>query len=326
MKKIISIFVSVMLLASVFVGCGGNNADNGENIGGRTAFNIGVLSGPTGMGMAKLMNDALNGKYDNEYNVELFSAPTDITGLLINGELDIAALPTNLASTLFNKTNGQIQLLAVNTLGVLYVLEKGDTVHSVRDLEGKKIYSSGQASTPQYALDYVLAQNGISCDVEYFATHAELAAQALAGNADIILLPEPQVSNILMKDAGFRIALDFNAVWNEASDNKALLSMGCLAVRKDFAQNNKDALEKFIADYGASVKFVNENIEEAAEIIKAFNIVTSAEVAVRAIPNSAIVLIRDDEMKTKTDAFLKILYESDPGVIGGKLPDESFYY
>ncbi len=326
MKKIICLVVSIILLTAAFAGCGADsNGAGGNTSAERTVFRIGVLNGSTGMGMSYIMKNASSEKYKNTYNIELFSAPTDVTGLLINGELDIAALPTNLASTLFNKTNGQIHLLAINTLGVLYVLEKGDTVHSVKDLEGKKIYSSGQSATPQYALDYVLKKNNINCNVEYFATHAELAAQALAGNADIILMPEPQVSNILMKNTGFRIALDFNDVWNEASDNKALLSMGCLVVRADFAQKNKDAIALFLDDYAESVKYVNENVSDSAKIIKEFNIVPSEEIAQKAIPNSSIVLLTGDEMKTKTNAFLAILYESDPSVIGGKMPDESFY-
>lgn len=335
MKKFLCVVIALMLLA--FTACGKTETNvptpTPETEPTATAeeftpatFNIGALKGPTGMGISKLMSDSENGKYKNTYKTELFSAPTDVTALLLKGELDIAALPTNLAATLYNKSQGKIQLLALNTLGVLYVLEKGNTVHSIKDLEGKKIYSSGQASTPEYALNYVLKANNVNCEVEYFATHAELATQALQGNADIILIPEPQVSTIIAKDPSFRIAVDFNAAWDEACGNTALFSMGCLAIRKEFAENNKAAVEQFVKDYAASVQFVNDNPKEGAELIAKYEIVPSAAIAEKAIPNCKMVTITGSEMKTKTQAFLQILFDSDAKSIGGALPGEDFYY
>lgn len=333
MKKILCVVIALMLLA--FTACGKTETNVPTPGNGPTAtaeeftpstFNIGALKGPTGMGISKLMAESENGKYKNPYKVELFSAPTDVTALLLKGELDIAALPTNLAATLYNKSQGKIQLLALNTLGVLYILEKGETVRSINDLEGKKIYSSGQASTPEYALNYVLKANNVNCEVEYFATHAELAANALQGKADIILIPEPQVSTIIAKDSSFRIAVDFNAAWDEACNNTALFSMGCLAIRKEFAENNKAAVEQFIKDYAASVKFVNENPKDGAELIAKYEIVPSAAIAEKAIPNCKMVTVTGNEMKTKTQAFLQILFDSDAKSIGGALPGEDFYY
>ncbi len=336
MKKFFSLALAIVFILSVFAGC--NNAPNGGAPEGSADvtptleayvpvdIKVGALMGPTGMGMSKLMDDAKKGSTANKYTFELFSAPTDITGLIINGELNIAAVPTNLAATLYNKTKGQVQLLALNTLGVLYILEKGNSVNSIKDLEGKKIYSSGQAATPQYALDYVLKANGINCEVEYFATHAELATQALSGNADIILIPEPQVSTILSKNSEFRIAVDFNAVWDEATQNKALFSMGCLVVRKDFAQKNPNAVAKFLEEYSASVKYINENPEEGGKLVAENGIVASEAIAKKAIPNAKMVTISGEEMKTKTIPYLQILFDSDPTSIGGAMPGDDFYY
>ena len=331
MKKILSVVLAAMLLLS-FCACS-NGGDAPKTSPSPTAeeytgidIKVGALKGPTGMGISKLAQDAKENKTANNYSIELFSAPTDITGLIVNGELDIAAVPTNLASTLYNKTNGGVQLLALNTLGVLYVMEKGDTIHSLSDLDGKKIYSSGKASTPEYALNYVLKQNNISCEVEYFATHAELMTQALAGAADIILIPEPNVSTILAKNAGFRIALDFNKEWDKACNNSAYFSMGCLVVRSEFAKNNKAAVDKFLEEYTASVNYVNNNVQASAEIIAQMEIVPSAAIAASAIPNCNIVAISGTEMKEKTQPFLQILFESDATAIGGKMPGEDFYY
>ncbi|MBP5661708.1 MAG: ABC transporter substrate-binding protein [Clostridia bacterium] len=339
MKKIVCLLVSGMLLASALVGCTGNQTETPTAAPTETAepsqtpfvyegttFRVGALMGPTGMGMSKLMKDAQDKKTVNDYGFELFSAPTDVTGLLINGELDLAAVPTNLAATLYNKTKGKIRLLALNTLGVLYVMEKGDTVHSIADLEGKKLYSSGQAATPEYALNYVLKQNNVTCEVEYFSTHAELATQALAGNADLILIPEPQVSNILTKDPAWRIAIDFNDAWDEACDHTALFSMGCLVVNADFASAHPDALQGFLLDYAASVQYVNENPADAAALIAEYGIVPSAGIAEKAIPNAKMVCITGAEMAEKTKTYLQILFDSDPKSIGGAIPADDFYY
>ncbi len=332
MKKILSLILVLILSAAVFAGCNTNMGETATPTPEATPeyksvdFKIGALMGPTGMGMSKLMSDAEAKTTVNNYSFELFNAPTDITTLLLNGELDIAAVPTNLAATLYNRSQGKVQLLALNTLGVLYILEKGDTINSIADLEGKKIYSSGKASTPEYALNYVLEKNNVNCTVEYFATHAELATQALQGNADIILIPEPQVSTILSKNKGFRIAVDFNSAWDEACGNTALFSMGCLAIRKEFAENNKTAVDKFLEEYTASVKYVNENHDEGAALIAKYKIVPSAEIAKTAIPNAKMVTISGEEMKTKTETYLKILFDSDSKSIGGALPSEDFYY
>ncbi len=328
MKKLLTITLALTLVLSIFAGCNTTETNPTPTPESYKAVDIkvGALIGPTGMGMSKLMADSDQKKTANNYNFELFSAPTDITGLILNGELQIAAVPTNLAATLYNKSKGGVKLLALNTLGVLYVLEKGNTVNSIKDLEGKKIYSSGQAATPQYALDYVLKQNNVTCEVEYFATHQELATQALKGNADIILMPEPQVSNILSKNSDFRIAVDFNAAWNEATNNTSIFSMGCLVVRKDFADANPKAVEKFLEEYTASVQYVNNNPEDASQIIADYKIVADKAIAQKAIPNCKMVTISGEEMKTKTKPYIQILFESDSKSVGGALPGEDFYY
>ncbi len=334
MKKLVCIFLTLILF--VFAGCSQTPADvtptpeapqstpTAEAYVG-IDINIGALKGPTGMGFSKLMTDAQNKKTANNYDIELFADPTEIPALLKKGELDIAAIPTNLAANLYNKNDGNVQLLALNTLGVLYIIEKGDTIKSVKDLEGKKICSFGKSATPEFALKYVLKQENINCEVEFYDATA-LAAMAKNGTADVILVPEPQVTTLIMNNPDFRVALDFNEVWNEACDNSALLSMGCLAIRKEFAQNNPKAVEKFLEEYSASVAFVNANVDEAATMIESFGIVPKAAIAKKAIPNSKIVAIYGDDMKAKTQAFLQILFESEPASIGNAVPGEDFYY
>ncbi|NLN03503.1 MAG: ABC transporter substrate-binding protein [Clostridiaceae bacterium] len=291
----------------------------------KTTINVAALKGPTGMGMIKLINDAEKGSTKNEYNITLAGSPDEITGKIVSGEIQIAALPINLAANLYNKTNGKIQLLALNTLGVLYVLEKGEEINSVSDLEGRKIFATGQGATPEYVLDYILKKNNINAEVEYKTEHSELAALALSGNADIVMLPEPFVTNVLSKDAGFRIALDLTEEFEKVSEG-TILSMGCIVVNKEFADKNRQAVNNFIDEYKASTEFVNNNISEASELIVKHGILASKELAEKAIPNCNIVCIDGSEMEQKIKGFYELLNEYNPNSIGGKLHGDDFYY
>jgi len=291
----------------------------------RTQVNIAILNGPTGMGASKLMKDNDDKVSLNRYSFSQYSAPTDIMPLLINGELDIAALPTNVAATIYNKTKGKVKLLALNTLGVLYVLSKDATIDSVEDLKGKTVYSSGQGSTPEYALDYILSQNGIKDEVtvEYAADHASLVAMCVAGQADTVVLPEPFVTTLLSKDLGYKNVIDLNKAWDDACDGTKIFSMGCIVVRDEFAKQNPQAVLDFYKEYAQSVEYVNTNVDAAAEIIAGYKIVASAELAKKAIPNCNIVCISAEEKSANIFDFLKTLHEYNPQSVGGAVPDEN---
>ncbi|MBR4887618.1 MAG: ABC transporter substrate-binding protein, partial [Clostridia bacterium] len=243
-----------------------------------------------------------------------------------SGSADIAAVPVNVSSTLYNKTSGNVQVLGVNTLGVLYILSNTE-IDSIEDLRGKTIYSAGQGATPEFVLNKVLSENGIDpttdVTINFLAEHTEVIAQAAAGTAEIVLLPEPNVTALLKKDIGFSIALDMTEEWGKVSN--ADLAMGCVIARKDFAEANPDVIADFLAEYAASVEFVN-NDAAAAEAIAKYEIVPAAPVAAAAIPNCNIVLITGAEMQAIMEENLTVLHESNPAIIGGTLPSEDFYY
>ncbi|MHB1453033.1 MAG: ABC transporter substrate-binding protein [Saccharofermentanales bacterium] len=300
----------------------------------RTLIRIATLKGPTGMGMVKLFDDNDNKLTTNRYETLIVGTPDEIVGKISSGELDIAAVPTNLASTLYNKTSGNVQLLAINTLGVLYILEKGDTVRTVADLKGKKLYASGKGATPEFVLNYILTQNGIDpqtdLTVEYKTEHSELLALAASGTADLVLLPEPFVTTLLTQDKGFTKKLDFTQEWASATTaagvQDSVLAMGGIIVRKDFAADNKAAVDAFLAEYEASVRYVNDNLDAAAELIVKYSIMAAAGPARSAIPSCNIVYIDGADMKTQIAEFFKVLLATEPKSIGGKLPGDDFYY
>lgn len=296
----------------------------------KTTIRVAGLKGPTGLSMVKLMSDSEAGTASGDDQFTIVSSPDEIVAKLSSGEVDVAAAPTNLAAVLYNKTNGGVQLMAVTTLGVLYVLTAdGESVQTVSDLKGKTIYASGQGATPEYALNYILRQNGLEpgkdVTVEYKSEHSELASLMLAGKAKIAVLPEPFVTQVLAKNNSAEIALDLTEEWNKASDEKSVFTMGCLIVRKEFAQEHKAALDAFLDDYKASAEYANSNPEQAAKLSEKFDIMDSA-IAEKAIPNCAITYMDGAEMKAKIPEFLNVLYQANPKSIGGKMPADDFYY
>lgn len=293
-------------------------------------INVAALKGPTGMGMVELMEKSAAGETANTYTFELTSSPDDLVGKVLNGELDIIAVPTNLASVLYNRTEGGVQLAAVNTLGVLYVLEAGDSVQSLDDLKGKTLNTSGKGASPDFVIQYLLNERGLRPDVDvmldYKLEHADLATALVAGDVTLALLPQPHVTTAMMRNPDLRIALDITAEWHAATQGAADLAMGVIIVQKAFAQEHPEALNAFLDEYKASVNFVNTNIAQAAELIAKYEILPNAAVAEKAIPLSNIVYIDAMDAKASLDAFYQVLFDFEPKSVGGKLADEGFYY
>jgi NitT/TauT family transport system substrate-binding protein len=319
MKKFLVILIAVALLFS-FTACSNNAIEPVD-------MTIAVLKGPTGMGMAKMLEEGYVIDENITSDMIISSAPDEVVAKVINGEVNIAAVPTNLAATLYNKTNGNVQIAAVNTLGNLYILTNGENITQLSDLEDKTIYSSGQGATPEYALDYILDQAGLKDKVEviYATEHSELATLIASGKVSIALLPEPFVSTVTSKNTNIKIAINLNDEWKKVTDDQEM-PMGCLIVNKTFAEENKAAVNEFLKQYEESVEFVNTDIEAAAGIIAQQGILASAELAAIAIPNSAIVYKDAYENRNEIDAFLNLLHSYNPSSVGGALPNEDFYY
>lgn len=315
MKKIL--IFSIVLLLLPFTACA--KADN-------TPICAAVMNGPTGIGIAQLNFRALEGELDYPLSIAFAGSPDQVSGGLISGEIQIAAVPVNLASVLYNKTEGQVLTAAVNTLGVLYVVEKGDSIQSFADLAGKKILAAGQGSTPEYIVNYLIEQNGLAgqVEMEYVAEHAEAVTQMAAGNVDVIIVPEPFVTTALSKAEGARIALDITEEWGKVSD--AELVQGCLVVRKDFADAHPKAVEAFLKDYAESAAYAVENPQNTAALIESYGIMGSAQLAEKAIPNCNIVCVTGEDMQAMVSGMLIVLHAANPQSVGGALPGEDMYY
>lgn len=339
MKKLLALTLTLILVLLAAVSCSTaekTTADEPENENVEklpeeepvklVAENTRVtaLKGPTGMGMAKMIKDA-----DAKYTFEISAAPVDVQSALISGTVDIAAIPTNVASVLYNKTEGGIKVLALNTEGVLSVLDATGTIKTVEDLRGKTVGATGQGSTPEYIFRYILKENGIDPDTDinlvFYTEHAELATRMATGEVEIGVLPEPNVTTTLTKNEKLVKALDLTEEWNKIAPESALVQ-GCIVARTEFIEKYPDSVKDFLKEYSESVEYVTTQ-EDAPDIIAELGIVPAAAVAKKALPNCHICFYDSNlGMSEKLTGFLEVLHSFNPASVGGKLPDAAIFY
>lgn len=345
MKKILSLLLAFSLALSL-AACGGSasSAASGAAVSEAASsaaaseaaaalsatepLRIAGLKGPTTMGLVNLLSMEQAGTAAMDYDLQLYGAADEIVPLLIKGELDMAAIPANLAATLYQKTNGGIRAVAVNTLGVLYVVEQGDTVHTMADLKGRTILSTGKGTTPEYVLRYLLAANGLDpdkdVDIQYYSEATEVTAQMAAAQDAIAVLPQPYVTAAGLKDDTLRVALDLTAEWDKVADTQ--LITGVTVVRKAYAEEHPDVVAAFLADYAQSVNAANTDLDGTAALCEEQGVVAKAAIAKKALPNCNIVCLTGEELKADAAGYLQVLYDADPAAVGGALPGEDFYW
>lgn len=341
-NKSISLLLSLLLLTMLFAGCGLNNEPNDsldsqnlqelqnatENNDSNLSVRIAGLKGPTSMGLVKLMEENEANTSNNSYEFTIAGSADEITPKLIRGEFDIAAVPANLASVLYNNTNGEIQLLAINTLGVIYIVEKGTDITSLEQLKGQTIYATGKGSTPEYALRYILSQNGIDPDkdvtLEFKSEPTEVVALLKTSESGVAMLPQPYVTVAGNNVEGLKVAIDLTEEWDKL-DNGSKLLTGTLVVRKAFAQEHPEIIANFLVEYQASTEYINDNVKEASLLVEKYGIV-NASIAEKAIPYCNITFLAGSDMKTPMNGYLQTLFDQKPAAIGGALPDDNFYY
>ena len=287
--------------------------------------NVMVLNGTTGFGMANLMDAAANGEAALDYTFTVETDASNIVAALVNGSADIAALPTNAAAAVYNKTQGQVQVLALNTLGVLYLVTDGSvTVESMADLAGQTVYAPAQ--NPSFILEHLVQANGLT-DVTIdntYAQPADLNAAVAAGEVSIAVLPEPMVTVARSQNPDLVVALDLTAEWDKVSQPGSLVQ-GCVVVRKAYAEENPEAVKSFLAEYEVSIDTLVNDVQGSAAKIEAHKIFAKAPVAAKAIPNCNVCFIAGAEMQQAMSQFLSIMHGVAPASVGGSIPGDDFY-
>ena len=360
-RKLWAVLLSLALVLALLAGCqsgkkddempGGAQSQTEDNKtenqqpgtqentpGERASVNFAVLAGPTGVGAAKLMADNEAGETKNAYNMTVAAANDEVVAKLTgpSPEIDIAAMATNVAANLYNKTEGKVQMLTINGLGVLYILERdGETVQSMADLKGKTLYATGQGANPEYVLNYLLRQNDLEpgTDVEMvWKTGEEVIAAMVSGEAQVCMLPVPAATAVQLKAAAsegafaVRSALNLTEEWAAVSGGSDLI-ISCTVARTDWAKENPQAVAAFLEDYEASINFVKSNVEQAAELVAQYGITANAGIAKKAIPDCNLTFVSGaDAVKKAVGGYYEVLFEADPASVGGAVPDDGFYY
>lgn len=325
MRKVTAVALSFAMLGALLTGCGSGKAEE------KVTVKVGALKGATTLGLLPLEDKAANGEAGENYEFSMMTAADELIPMMIKGELDIALLPSNVASILYQKTNGGVTVIDINTLGVLYMVSGDSSITGVEDLAGKIIYLTGKGTTPDYVLHYILRGNGMDadsdCTLEYKSEATEVAA-LLAENPDAIgLLPQPFVTAACAQNDALSVILDMNAEWEKLQgEDGSRLVTGVTVVRNEFLQEHENAVATFMEEHQASAQSMNSDVENGAKLAAASEIIAKEPIALKAIPKCNITYIDGADMKQALSGYLEVLYEQNPESIGGALPGDDFYY
>ena len=333
-RAIVSLLLALMLALSL-TACGGqanSESEQPETQEEQTAaeINLYVLSGPTGIGAMNLWAASDAGETKNTYHITMPGANDEVVAALSKGDADIAAVATNLAATLYNKTDGGVTVLAVNTLGVLSLLSNGQEAATVSDLKGKTIYAPGQGANPEYILRYVLSGNGLDPDkdvtLRFVGEGSELLTVWQSDPEAIILAPQPVATSILMQNENAKTLFDMTEEWDKIAGGDSTLMMGCVIVRNEFLQANPGAVELFLQEYAASIEKAQSDVEGTAALCEQYGLIPKAVLAQKAIPSCGLTFVTGAEMKTGLSGYLQVMFDANPKSVGGALPGDGFYY
>lgn len=341
MKKVLLFILSVLLVVSI-AGCAKKQPKEEVEVKEKEVvndeekteivdldLNVAGLKGPTSMGMIKLFEDYTNPSEGLNINYTVESAPDLLVGKLIKGELDIATVPTNLASIIYNKTKGKYKLVNINTLNVMYIMTDGAEINSIKDLKDETLYISGKGATPDFVTRYLIEKNGLiigeDINVDFSLDHSSLAQAINSGEVKFGVLPQPFVTTLMMKNSDVKIGVDLQKEW-EAVEDDSLLALGGLLVKTELIENHPEIVNNFLDEYKKSVEYVNSNPKGASILIEKFGILPKAKMAEMAIPKCNIVYKDAKDIQNELNEYYKILFDFNPKSVGGKLPDDEFYY
>ena len=331
-KSLVSLLLALTLALSLNA-CGtqaNTEPEQPDDTPAPAEVNLYVLSGPTGIGAMNLWAAADAGETQNTYHITMPGANDEVVAAISNGDADIAAVATNLAATLYNKTSGGVTVLAVNTLGVLSLLGNGQEVASIADLAGKTIYAPGQGANPEYILRYVLTGNGLDPDkdvtIQFVGEGSELLTVWQTDPEAIIMAPQPVATSILMQNENAVTLFNMTDEWDKVSGGDSTLMMGCVIVRNEFLQENPGAVALFLQEYAASIEKAQSDVEGTAALCEQYGLIPKAALAKAAIPSCGLTFVTGAEMKSALSGYLQVMFNADPKSVGGAMPGDDFYY
>lgn len=322
LKRILLTTISMLFTMALLAGCGEKEEE--------TVLRIGGMKGPTSMGLLFMKDEVENGAGTGTYEFTMVTGADELLPMMIKGELDIALVPANVAAILYQKTEGGVAVIDINTLGVLYMVSGDSNIVNVEDLRGKTIYLTGKGTTPDYVLHYILQENGLQesdYTLEYKSEPTEVAALLAEKPEAVGLLPQPFVTVACAQNEALQVVMDMNEQWSllQGEDGSRMVT-GVTVVRKEVLEENEKAVLEFMSKHKASAEAINQDVEKGAELVVAAGIIGKAPIAQKAIPKCNITYVDGEEMKQALSGYLQVLFEQDATSVGGKLPEDDFYY
>lgn len=322
LKRILLTTISMLFTMALLAGCGEKEEE--------TVLRIGGMKGPTSMGLLFMKDEVENGAGTGAYEFTMVTGADELLPMMIKGELDIALVPANVAAILYQKTEGGVAVIDINTLGVLYMVSGDSNIVNVEDLRGKTIYLTGKGTTPDYVLHYILQENGLQegdYTLEYKSEPTEVAALLAEKPEAVGLLPQPFVTVACAQNEALQVVMDMNEQWSLLQgESGSRMVTGVTVVRKEVLEENEKAVLEFMSRHKASAEAINQDVEKGAELVVAAGIIGKAPIAQKAIPKCNITYVDGEEMKQALSGYLQVLFEQDATSVGGKLPEDDFYY
>ncbi len=322
LKRILLTTISMLFTMALLAGCGEKEEE--------TVLRIGGMKGPTSMGLLFMKDEFENGAGTGAYEFTMVTGADELLPMMIKGELDIALVPANVAAILYQKTEGGVAVIDINTLGVLYMVSGDSNIVNVEDLRGKTIYLTGKGTTPDYVLHYILQENGLQegdYTLEYKSEPTEVAALLAEKPEAVGLLPQPFVTVACAQNEALQVVMDMNEQWSLLQgESGSRMVTGVTVVRKEVLEENEKAVLEFMSKHKASAEAINQDVEKGAELVVAAGIIGKAPIAQKAIPKCNITYVDGEEMKQALSGYLQVLFEQDATSVGGKLPEDDFYY
>lgn len=320
--------LTICFLVSALTGCGSKTKQTSKSKDTAVKTNVSMVKGFSSISMVNLMEKNEKGKAANNYQFSVATAPDEVMSKLVTQEIDIAAVPTNMAASLYQKTKGNVVMLAVNTLGVVKVVTTDPSIKRLEDLKGKSVVGAGQGAIPEYTFNDILAKKGLKpqqdIQISYKPGHEEVASLISSNQVQIATLPEPTLSQVMATNKKVRVIADLNTEW-EALHPNTIMAQGCVVVTKKFLEKHPQAVTRFMKEYQASAQKVHSDLQGTSTLCDKFNIIPE-KVAKTAIPKSHQVFVTGKEAEKKLTPFFKVLYEANPKSVGGAVPDSAFYY
>jgi NitT/TauT family transport system substrate-binding protein len=290
--------------------------------------------GPLSVPLAYMVENKVLSSVAENTTLTIWANPIQLQAIVSGGQGDFISLPTNSASTFYNK-GISLKLLDASIWNILYLITDDQSINSLTDLKDQRVMIPYQGAVPDAMFRYVCQAQGVNPDADiniYYAPDPVQASQFLLSGQDrYVLLSEPSATAVILngqsRGLNFRRALNMKTEWEKTSGNQTSTPVAGTIVLGDM-KDNSAVVNTFMNEYKKAVDWMLANPQEAGQVgarVLAEQGFT-AGVLTDSLKNIDWKVVSAREARTDLESFFNALAEVSPDYIGGKLPDAGFYY